>query len=118
MQLCAALQFVTAFEKGLNENVTKSQKKFLITHKIQHIFNCISIYAYVFPEYLLHNFNNLSIKCNVTKFCRKCNTVHATVIKNYNKIKMCDLEPFSEIWSQILMPHGWINQAQYLEILR
>ena len=28
----------------------------------QHVFQCISTYAYVFPEYLLQNFNDLSIK--------------------------------------------------------
>ena len=40
----------------------------------------ISTYVYVFPEYLLHNFNNLSIKFHVMKLCTKCNSVHATVI--------------------------------------
>ena len=28
----------------------------------QHVFNYISTYTYAFPEYLLNNFNNLSIK--------------------------------------------------------
>ena len=38
------------------------------------------------------------------KQCRKCKIVHmhVTVINNYNEIKMYDLEPFSEIQSQLL----------------
>ena len=44
------------------ENGSKSHMKFFV---FLHIFNCISTYAYVFPEYLLHNFDNLSIKFHV-----------------------------------------------------
>ena len=44
------------------ENGSKSHMKSIV---FQHVFNCISTYAYVFPEYLLHNFDNLSIKFHV-----------------------------------------------------
>ena len=44
--------------------VTKSRKMVGST-VFHHVFNCISTYAYVFPEYLLHNFDNLSIKLHI-----------------------------------------------------
>ena len=45
------------------ENGSKLRMKSIV---FQHVFNCISTYAYVFPEYLLHNFfDNLSIKFHV-----------------------------------------------------
>ena len=46
----------------ISENGSKSHMK---SNVFQHIFNYISTNAYVFPEYLLHNFNNLSIKFHV-----------------------------------------------------
>ena len=60
---------------------------------IQYICNCISTCAYVFPAQF---YNNVSIKipCYAMKLCRKSNNVYVTVINNYNKIKMCDLELF------------------------
>ena len=44
------------------ENGSKSHMKSIV---FQHVFNCISTKAHVFPEYLLHNFDNLSIKFHV-----------------------------------------------------
>ena len=44
------------------ENGSKSHMKSIV---FQHVFNCISTYAYVFPKYLYHNFDNLSIKFHV-----------------------------------------------------
>ena len=44
------------------ENGSKSHMKSFV---FLHIFNSISTYAYVFPEYLLYNFDNLSIKFHV-----------------------------------------------------
>ena len=44
------------------ENGSKSHMKSIV---FLHIFNCISTNAYVFPEYLLHKFDNLSIKFHV-----------------------------------------------------
>ena len=46
----------------ISENGSKSQMKSIV---FQHVFNCISTYTYVFPEYLLHNFDNLSNKFHV-----------------------------------------------------
>ena len=46
----------------ISENGSKSHMKSIVFH---HVFNCISTYAYVFPEYLLHNFDNLSIKLHI-----------------------------------------------------
>ena len=46
----------------ISENGSKSHMKSSV---FQHIFNYISTYAHVFPEYLLHNFNNLCIKFHV-----------------------------------------------------
>ena len=46
----------------ISENGPKSHMK---SSLFQHVFNYISTYAYVFPEYLLHNFDNLSIKFHV-----------------------------------------------------
>ena len=43
----------------ISKNGSKSHMKSSV---FQHIFNYISTYVYVFPEYLLHNFNNLGIK--------------------------------------------------------
>ena len=44
------------------ENGSKSHIKSIV---FQHVFNCIFTKAYVFLEYLLHNFDNLSIKFHV-----------------------------------------------------
>ena len=65
----------------------------------QHIFNYISTYAYVFSEYLLCNFNNLSIKFHVMLQKMKGCSCYSN---KYNEIKICDLELFSEIRSQLL----------------
>ena len=46
----------------ISENGSKSHMKSSV---FQHIFNYICTNAHVFPEYLLHNFNNLSIKFHV-----------------------------------------------------
>ena len=46
----------------ISENGSKSHMKSCV---FQHIFKCISTYGYVFPNYLLHNFDNLSIKFHV-----------------------------------------------------
>ena len=46
----------------ISENGSKSHMKSIV---IQHVFNYISTYAYVFPGYLLYIFNNLSIKFHV-----------------------------------------------------
>ena len=46
----------------ISENGSKAHMKSIIFHDV---FNCISTYAYVFPEYLLDNFDNLSIKFQV-----------------------------------------------------
>ena len=46
----------------ISENGSKSHMKSIV---FLHIFNCISTNAYVFPEYLLHKFDNLSIKFHV-----------------------------------------------------
>ena len=46
----------------ISENGSKSHMKSIV---FLHIFNCISTNAYVFPEYLLHNLDNLSIKFHV-----------------------------------------------------
>ena len=46
----------------ISENGSKSHMKSIV---LQHVFNCISTYAYAFLEYLLHNFDNLSIKLHV-----------------------------------------------------
>ena len=46
----------------ISDNGSKSQMK---SNVFQHVFNCISIYVYVFPKYLLQNFDNLSIKFHV-----------------------------------------------------
>ena len=43
----------------ISENGFKSHMKSSV---FRHIFNYIATNAYVFLEYLLHNFNNLSIK--------------------------------------------------------
>ena len=67
------------------ENISKSHMK---SSTFQQV--CISMYfylCYAFPEYLLHNFNDLSIKFyiwNVMKQYRKCNTVHVIVINILN----------------------------------
>ena len=42
----------------ISENGSKAHMKSIIFHDL---FNCISTYAYVFPEYLMDNFDNLSI---------------------------------------------------------
>ena len=46
----------------ISENGFKSHMKSIV---FKHVFNCISTYAYAFLEYLLHNFDNLSIKLYV-----------------------------------------------------
>ena len=46
----------------ISENGSKSHMKSSV---FQHVFNYISTYAYAFPEYLLHNLDNLSIKFHV-----------------------------------------------------
>ena len=46
----------------ISGNGSKSQMKSSV---FQHAFNYISTYVYAFPEYLLYNFNNLSIKFHV-----------------------------------------------------
>ena len=46
----------------ISENGSKAHMKSIIFH---HVFNCISTIAYAFPEYLLDNFDNLSIKFQV-----------------------------------------------------
>ena len=60
------------------KNGSKSHMKSIVFH---HVFNCISTYVYVFPEYLLHNFDNLSIKLHIMIGNNVENvTVHVTVI--------------------------------------
>ena len=52
----------------LSAIVTESRKtvpNHMKSSVFQHIFNYISTYAHVFPEYLLHNFNDLNIKFHV-----------------------------------------------------
>ena len=46
----------------ISENGSNSHMKSIV---FLHICNCISTNAYVFPEYLLHNLDNLSIKFHV-----------------------------------------------------
>ena len=55
-----------------------SSKSHMISSVFQYVFNCISTYAHAFPEYLLHNFNNLSIK--FYENYRKRKTVHVELI--------------------------------------
>ena len=43
------------------ENSSKSHMKSSV---FLHVFNDISIYVYVFTEYFLHSFSNLSIEFN------------------------------------------------------
>ena len=45
-----------------------------------HVFNDISTYAYVFTEYFLHSFSNLSIEFLVVKYYWECNIFHVAVI--------------------------------------
>ena len=45
----------------ISENGSKAHIKSIF----HYVFNCISTYAYVFPEYLLDNFDNLSITFQV-----------------------------------------------------
>ena len=44
------------------ENSSKSHMKYSV---FLHVFNDISTYAYVFIEYFLHSFSNLSIEFHV-----------------------------------------------------
>ena len=41
------------------ENISKSHMKYSV---FLHVFNDISTYMYVFTEYFLHSFSNLSIE--------------------------------------------------------
>jgi len=43
-----------------------------------HVFNDVSINAYVFLEYFLNNFKNSTI--NSTKYPEICNTIHVALI--------------------------------------
>ena len=47
-----------------------------------HVFNDISTYVYVFMEYFLHSFGNLSIEFLIVtmKYYWECNIFHVTVI--------------------------------------
>ena len=56
----------------------------------QHIFNYVSTYVYVFPEYLLHKFEHEIMQKMQSCLC---------YWNKYNEIKMYDLERFSEIQS-------------------
>ena len=85
---------------GFLESSSKSHMKSSV---FLHVFNDISIYAYVFPKYFLNNF---SIEFHVVlrmKY-RICNTVHVAVI-NIIKFKKYDLEPFSKIQSHNSINH-------------
>ena len=44
------------------ENGSKAHMKSIV---FQHVFSCIYTIAYVFPVYLLHNFDSLKIKFHV-----------------------------------------------------
>ena len=59
-----------------------------------HVFNDISIYVYVFTEYLLHSFSNLSIEFLVVLRNIIGMQYFSCCSDKYTEIKMCDLEPF------------------------
>ena len=59
------------------ENSSKSHMKSSV---FLHVFNDISTYVYVFTEYFLHSFSNLSIPCSAIKYYWECNTFHVAVI--------------------------------------
>ena len=62
------------------ENSSKSHMKSSV---FLHVFNDISTYVYVFMEYYLHSFSNLSIEFLVVlsvKYYWECNTFHVAVI--------------------------------------
>ena len=65
-----------------------------------HVFNDISTYVYLFPEYFLHAFSNLSIKFHVIILNMQYFSCSSD---KYTEIKMCDLEPFSKIQSHIIL---------------
>ena len=60
-----------------------------------HVFNDISTYVYVFTEYFLHSFSNLSIEFLVVLLMGM--QYFSCCSDKYTEIKMCDLEPFSKI---------------------
>ena len=59
------------------ENSSKSHMKFSV---FLHVFNDISTYVYIFTEYFLHPFSNLSIEF-LMKYYWECNTFHIVVRK-------------------------------------
>ena len=79
------------------ENSSKSHKKSSV---FLHVFNDISTYVYVFTEYFLHSFSNLSIKFLEIILGMQ---YFSCCSDKYTEIKMCDLEPFSKIQSQIVL---------------
>ena len=58
----AIANFSKAICDWILENSSKSQMKSSV---FLHVFNDISPYAYVFTEYFLHSFSNLSIEFHV-----------------------------------------------------
>ena len=70
-----------------------------------HVFNNISTYAYVFTEYFLHSFSNLSIEFHLVLLRMQYFSYGS------DEIKMCDLEPFSKIQS-----HSYIIIWLYIAI--
>ena len=65
------------------------------------VFNDISTYVYVFTEYFLHSFSNLSIEFLVVYEILLGIQYFSCCSDKYTEIKMCDLEPFSKIQSHI-----------------
>ena len=59
-----------------------------------HVFNDISTYVYVFMEYFLHSFSNLSIEFLVIILGMQ---YFSCCSDKYTEIIMCDLEPFSKM---------------------
>ena len=85
------------------ENSSKSHMKSSV---FLHVFNDISTYVYVFTEYFLHSFSNLSIEFLVVYeilLGMQYSPPFLCCSDKYTEIKMCDLEPFSKIQSQLLV---------------
>ena len=67
-----------------------------------YVFNDISTYVYVFTEYFLHSFSNLSIEFLVVLYETLLGMQYFSCCSDkYAEIKMCDLEAFSKIRSHI-----------------
>ena len=67
-----------------------------------NVFNDISTYAYVLTEYFLHSFSNLNIEFHLVRYEILLRMQYFSCGSDkYSEIKMCDLEPFSKMRSQI-----------------